>query len=138
MKHSLTNIQKEKILKEITSALKRHDKIILAYIFGSFIDSHAFSDIDIGVLSAGKISSNLDYEFGLEIEIEDRVNYPIDVRVLNNAPLSFCQNVIRHGRIILEKDANLKADFMGQTLKKYFDFAPFRRRYLEESANVSI
>lgn len=138
MKHSLTHTVKEDIIKDITSILKRHDEIVVGYVFGSFISSAAFSDIDIGVLLDQNLNTYLSYEFDLEIEVEDVVNYPTDVRVLNNAPLSFCQNVIRHGRIVLEKDANLKADFMGQTLKKYFDFAPFRRKYLEEVANAPI
>jgi len=138
MKHSLKHIQKESILKDIASALERHDEIVLAYVFGSFIHSDTFSDIDIGVLTAENIDSCLDFEFSLEIEIEDIVNYPIDVRVINNAPLSFCQNVIRHGRVILERDANMRADFMGRILKEYFEFAPFRRRYLEEVANAPV
>jgi uncharacterized protein len=138
MEYSLEHRHKEEILDEIVLILNKRDEIVLAYVFGSFIDPDIFSDIDIGVLTVGNIKSPLKYEFELEIEIEDRIGYPIDVRILNNAPLSFCQNVIRHGRIILEKDANLTAEFMGQTLKKYFDFAPFRRKYLEEVANAPI
>ena len=84
------------------------------------------------------MDSPLDYELSLEIEIEDRVGYPIDIRILNNAPLSFCQNVIRRGQVILERDANVREEFMGKTLKQYFDFAPFRRRYLKESTNAQI
>ena len=138
MKHSLTHIQKESILEDIASALKRHDEIILAYVFGSFIHCDTFSDIDIGVLTGEDIDACLDFELNLEIEIEDIVNYPMDVRVINNAPLSFCQNVIRHGRVILERDADMRADFMGKILKEYFEFAPFRRRYLREVTNAPI
>lgn len=138
MKHSLKHIQKESILEDIALILKRHDEIVLAYVFGSFIHSDTFSDIDIGILTDEDIDSCLDFEFNLEIEIEDIVNYPMDVRVINNAPLSFCQNVIRHGRVILERDADMRADFMGRILKEYFDFAPFRLRYLREVANAPI
>jgi predicted nucleotidyltransferase len=139
MKHSLpTNIQKEDILERIASVLKSHQEIILAYVFGSFNDSNAFSDIDIAVLTAENMHTCLNYELDLEIELEDIVNYPTDVRVINNAPLSFCHNVIRHGRVILDRDSNVRADFMGRILKEYFDFAPFRQRYLEEVANAPI
>ncbi len=138
MKHSLKHIQKESILEDIASALERHGEIILAYVFGSFIQGDTFSDIDIGVLAGEDIDSCLDFELNLEIEIEDIVKYPMDIRVINNAPLSFCQNVIRHGRVILERDADMRADFMGKILKEYFEFAPFRRRYLREVANAPI
>lgn len=139
MKHSLpSNIQKEDILKRIVSVLDRHEEIVVAYVFGSFRGSNTFSDIDIAVLTAEKMTDSLNYELNLELELEDIVKYPIDFRVINNAPLSFCQNVIRHGRIILQRDPNLHADFMGRILKEYFDFAPFRRRYLEEVGNAPI
>ena len=87
MKHSLKHIQKESILKDIASVLERYDEIIVAYVFGSFIHSDTFSDIDIGVLTTENMDSCLDFEFSLEIEIEDIVNYPMDVRVINNTPL---------------------------------------------------
>lgn len=138
MKHSLEHLQKESILEDIASALERHGEIILAYVFGSFIHGDTFSDIDIGVLTGEDIDFCLDFELNLEIEIEDIVKYPMDIRVINNAPLSFCQNVIRHGRVILERDADMHADFMGKILKEYFEFAPFRRRYLREVANAPI
>ena len=138
MKHSLSRIQKSQIHEEIVSVLKRHEEIILAYVFGSFNDSNAFSDIDIAVLTAENMHTCLNYELDLEIELEDIVNYPTDVRVINNAPLSFCHNVIRHGRVILDRDSNVRADFMGRILKEYFDFAPFRQRYLDEVANAPI
>ena len=138
MKHSLKFTQKESILEDVAAVLERHDEIVLAYVFGSFMHSDTFSDIDIGVLTGKDVGSCLDFECNLEIEIEDIVNYPTDVRIINNAPLSFCQNVIRHGRVILERSANLHSDFMGKILKQYFEFAPFRRIYLQEVSNAPI
>lgn len=138
MKHSLEQNQKENIIKDIVSALAKHNEIVVAYVFGSFVQSDYFSDIDLGILIKEKQVTPLDFELKLEIELEDIVHYPVDVRILNNAPLSFCQNVIRHGRVILDGDANLRADFTGNILKQYFDFAPFRRRYLKEVTNAPI
>jgi predicted nucleotidyltransferase len=138
MKHSLGQIQKENILENITSALNKHGEIVLAYVFGSFVQSDDFSDIDLGILVKEKLVTPLNIELKLEIALEDIVHYPVDVRILNHAPLSFCQNVIRHGRVVLERDANLRADFTGNILKQYFDFMPFRRRYLREVANAPI
>jgi uncharacterized protein len=114
--HSLTNIQKEDILRRIASAVNAHKEIAVAYVFGSFNDSNTFSDIDIALLTAEKLADSLNYELDLEIELEDAVKYPADVRVINNAPLSFCHNVIRNSRIILQRDPNLHADFMGRIL----------------------
>jgi predicted nucleotidyltransferase len=138
MKYVLNDSGKEKIFEDISLALNRHKEIVLAYIFGSFVQSDTFSDIDLAVLTDRELEAPLDFELKLEIELEDVVHYPVDVRILNRAPLSFCQNVIRYGRVILERDANLHADFMGKILKQYFDFSPYRRRYLSEVINAPI
>jgi len=74
----------------------------------------------------------------MESEIEKISDYQVDVRLLNAAPISFVQNVIRHGQVIVDMDPNFRADFQGMVLKKYFDFSPFRRRYLEEVVNAPI
>ena len=138
MKHNLANIQKEQIVENIISALNRHEEIVAAYFFGSFVRTDTFSDIDVGLLIDDEINSALDYELKLEIELENIIGYPVDIRNLNHAPLSFCYQVIRHGRIIIDKKPNLRAEFTGYILKKYFDFAPYRRRYLHEVSHAPI
>jgi len=114
------------------------DQIVAAYLFGSFNTTEPFSDIDVAVLVGGGLDSPLDFEIDLETTLEKLVGHTIDVRVLNKAPLSFCQEVIRSGKVILDKDPNLRADFQGRILKQYFDFAPFRKRYLDEVANAPV
>ena len=80
----------------------------------------------------------LEYETELEINLEKRVKFETDVRVLNNAPLSFLQNVIRNCLVIVDNEPNRRADFESYVMKKYFDFARFRRRYLSEVINAPI
>jgi len=80
----------------------------------------------------------LNFELDLENKLEKIVKYSVDVRVLNRAPLSFSQNVIRQRKVILDKDPNLRADFEGQILKQYFDVAYFQRQYLQEVANAPV
>ena len=139
MKHCLTSSQKKHLITEIASYLDRaHKDITVAYVFGSFIAGESFSDIDIGILTRDEVNSSLNFELLLESEIDKIAQYQTDVRLLNRAPLSFCQNVIRHGRVIFERDPNLRADFEGRILKQYFDFSLFRRRYLHEVTNAPV
>ena len=84
------------------------------------------------------LNSPLKFELGLKARLEDLINYPVDLRILNHAPLSFCQNVIRHGKVIIDKDPNLRAEFTGKVLKQYFDFSIFRKRYLNEVINAPV
>ena len=130
--------QKDKLLKRISAHLFKQENIISGYVFGSFVDRDSFSDIDIGVLTRDVIERPLNAEIDIENQLEKIIEYRIDVRVLNRAPISFSQNVIRSGVVIVDKDPNLRADFEGIVLKKYFDFSRFRARYLSEVINAPV
>jgi len=139
MKHSLKKSEKEKIIQKIISCLfEQHDEILTVYIFGSFISARYFSDVDIGIIAAMDLSKPLEFELELENRLEKVIKYPVDVRILNQAPLSFAQNVFRSGRVIIDKNPNLRADFEGRILKQYFDFSPFQQRYLQEVINAPV
>ena len=137
-KQSVPKKKKDAIAKTISSLLAQHQEIYCIYIHGSFLTGDFFADIDLGLLVEPAPENLLEYEFEMEIEIERQVNLPVDVRVLNNAPISFIQNVIRHGKVVLDKKPNEGSDFESYSLRKYFDFAPFRRRYLSEVVNAPI
>ncbi|MFC1822575.1 nucleotidyltransferase domain-containing protein [Thermodesulfobacteriota bacterium] len=138
-KYTIKNFEKEDITKEISSYLSsRHEEIIMAYLYGSFVKEKTFSDIDLALYSQMNIAKPLDFEFMIENELEKIIKFPMDVRVINSAPLSFCQRVIYEGRLIIDKDPNHRADFEGKILKKYFDFAIFHQRYLAEVQNAPI
>jgi predicted nucleotidyltransferase len=137
-KYTITQQKKEEIIKTISIYLLQHDEIYAAYIFGSFITEKTFADIDLGVLLRHEFENLLEYEIELESELEKMVKFGMDVRALNRAPVSFAQNVIRYGQIIVNHDPNRRSDFESYVLRKYFDFAPFRRRYLSEVINAPI
>jgi len=116
--------------------LEKEQQIVFAYLHGSFLQKNNFGDIDIAVylkeVSEEKIMS---YEFRLEEILEKFTSFPVDVRVLNNAPPSFCYSVIKNGIKLLNRDEENCSDFETMTYKIYFDFLPFRRRYLQEAIN---
>jgi len=138
-KHTLKPDQKKKLLSTISSYLEQNLKeVVAAYLYGSLAAGLPFSDIDLGVLIKNNLGQTLKFELDLENRLEKIVKYSVDVRVLNGAPLSFCQNVIRHRKVILDRDPNFRADFEGQVLKQYFDLAYFQRQYLVEIANAPV
>jgi predicted nucleotidyltransferase len=138
-KQYLTAPEKDDIVSTISSYLQGECKeITVAYLFGSFVAAESFSDIDLAVITNVELENPLDYELNLESQLEKIVRYSVDIRIINGAPLSFCQNVIRHGRVVVDRDPNLRADFEGHILKQYFDFAPFRRQYLAEVKNAPV
>jgi uncharacterized protein len=139
MKRTLKHAEKKRLLSEITDRLTELcPDLVAVYVFGSFVTVDAFSDMDLGLLFSENPSKPLLLELDLETELERTTACPVDVRVLNGAPLSFVQSVIRTGEVIVDVDPNRRADFEGLILKKYFDFAPFRARYLAEVTNAPL
>jgi predicted nucleotidyltransferase len=138
-KQSLKDSQKDQVVNRISSYLmERYGEIAAVYLFGSFNSTEQFSDIDLAILLDSPLDAPLFFEINLETELGKIVKYPVDVRILNQAPLSFCQKVIRSGTVIVDRRPNLRADFQGKILKQYFDLIPFYRRYLHEVVNAPI
>ena len=137
-KHTIAKKKEEEIINIISSHLRQYTDIYAAYLFGSFVTEGAFADIDLGVLLRREPADLLEYEIELERNLEKLVKFRLDIRVLNRAPFSFVQNVIRHGRVVVDREPNKRSDFENYALKKYFDFARFRQRYLEEVINAPI
>jgi predicted nucleotidyltransferase len=137
-KYFTTKQEKEEIVDAISSFLQQHGEIYAAYLFGSFITKESFADIDLGVLLRREPEDILEYEIELESKLEKLERFRLDVRVLNRAPISFAQNVIRYGRLIIDREPNIRSDFESYVLKKYFDFARFRRIYLAEVINAPL
>lgn len=139
MKNHLSESEKGVITEKIASFLiSSCNEIVAAYVLGSFVNPGPFSDIDIGIITIKKRDRTLEFEIELETRLEDIIRYPVDVRILNQAPLSFCQTAIRFGKVIVDRNPNLRADFEGQILKRYFDFYRFRSRYLKDVVNAPI
>lgn len=131
--------EKQTLIQKISGALESKHHIVFAYIFGSFNTQESFNDIDIAIFIADSESrSALNIELDIERELEDIIHMPVDVRILNSAPLSFVYQVIKDGIVIVDKNMDLRADFEGLTCKKYFDFRHLRIEYLKEVVNAPI
>ncbi len=138
-KYTISKSRRDRIAESISSYLKENfESITAAYLFGSFVTGASFSDIDLGLIIKKDFAKLMFFEFELENRLEKILNHPLDVRVLNRTPLSFCQNVISHGKVILDRDPNHRADFEGNIRKQYFDFFRFRKQYLRDAANAPI
>jgi hypothetical protein len=95
-KHQLNPAEKKVLTGRIRSLLEtEYPEIVAAYLFGSFTEKDSVSDVDIGILMKETPQKSLELEFKLENDLERVLKLPVDVCILNKAPLSFCYNVIR-------------------------------------------
>jgi len=134
--------QRSDIVKKIVNVLNQKKDIVFAFLYGSFATDARFRDIDIAIFVKNLDTSRYwDYEYSLSREIHRRgtarraptvAPYPIDVRIINNAPLSFRFHVIR-GDLIFFNDGDFVTHYMYMTAKRYLDMAPLRHFYILEA-----
>ncbi|HBV96291.1 MAG TPA: hypothetical protein DEF36_04500 [Desulfotomaculum sp.] len=138
----ISSENKNTLLNNLTITLQENRVITFAYIHGSFFTEDTFRDIDIAVYMDEQATrdkaSYTRREIALEMEIEKMFNYPFDIRILNNAPLSFRYNVLKNGKLLFSKNEDLSANFAARTMSDYIDFLPYRKRYLKEVLNLEI
>jgi predicted nucleotidyltransferase len=125
--------EREKIKLEIKEALSKKDEILFAYIHGSFIERRPFRDIDIAVYVREKPSTF--YEMELEDELTELTGFPVDVRVLNDAPLTFRFRVIG-GELLFSKDEKGRCRFEEETMAKYHDYYYYLELYRREALGI--
>lgn len=131
--------EKEELANRLRRCLEAHPEVVFAYVHGSFVTADCYHDLDVAVLLETVPDSPLQTELALERELGNGVGrLPVDVRVLNHAPLSFSYNVVRYGVPLLVRDDDRRSDFVAAVLTNYFDFAPFRRQYLKETLGLAI
>lgn len=66
----------------------------------------------------------------MEIELESYIHIPLDIRVINNAPISFVYNILKNNILIINKNDLIRTDFTVLIYKKYSDYQFMRNNYL--------
>jgi len=126
---------REQLVQRVESLLRAHEEVVFAYLHGSFITGEAFRDVDLAfyvTIEPGPGTSLRRYEIDVGVDLTARVQVPVDVRVLNDAPVAFRYHVLK-GRLLFTRDDEFLDVFRARTWDEYCDFAPFARRYLQEA-----
>jgi len=89
--YHLTPKQREAIVSRLTEILQQEPTVLGAWLHGSFHEGLPFHDIDVAVYldpDSGAARDPLTLMPELGDRLERAVRLPVDVRVLNGAPLS--------------------------------------------------
>ncbi len=100
--YKLPRHEKEKILEKLRQLLTSRDEIVLAVVYGSFLEDKPFRDIDIAVY-IGRDVDVLGYELELEEELSRHLGLPVDVRVIDEAPPWFVKKVLGKGKVVISR-----------------------------------
>jgi uncharacterized protein len=117
-------------LTELMAA--RPDGIVAAYLYGSFArgENRPGSDIDVGILLATTPTPTFDAQpYELEGELERALGRPVQVVVLNRAPVDLRIRVWRDGQLIVDREPAARIRFEVQTRNEAFDLEAILRRY---------
>lgn len=117
----------------IATELNSRPEVIFAYLYGSFVESGAFHDVDVGVYVKG-LEPGSETRFALDTgqRLSERLRLPVDVRPLNAAPVSFLFHVLK-GHLLVNRDDVLLTDLMERVACLYLDRASFLRHYTREA-----
>ena len=130
-----SELDREQIVGGLKIELEARPEIILALLHGSFAKGGAYRDIDVAVwLGPGRLSPDARFRYALDLSVQLhlQIGEPIDVRVLNDAPLAFRYHALR-GRPLVVRDEGFLDDLRARTWDDYLDFQPFARQYLREA-----
>ncbi len=97
------------------------------------MEAEGFHDIDVGIyLNDVNERAAESTESDLAQRLTARLKIPVDIRVLNAAPVPFLYHVLR-GKLILSRNDDLLARVMENTVRRYLDIAPLLRHSAKEA-----
>lgn len=128
--------QRIELRKRIIEALEPHQEIVFAYLHGSFLDKYLpYHDVDVAVyLDPPWIAPQdiFEYQMALSVDLTLALHVPIDVHVINEAPLGFQHSVLYRGEMLLSRDAERLTAFIERVGLAYMEFSYYVQDYLQE------
>jgi predicted nucleotidyltransferase len=134
----VTRGDKEKILSWLRDYFEKKEKVLMAFLFGSWAKNLEVieSDMDIavffkpgtGVLESHGTESYYEIEKQIWAEIEKIAGIEVDLLVLNRAPATVADSALR-GIPLVIKDRNCYMDFLLKTTSEAIDFREWVEGY---------
>jgi len=120
------------VLEELAAALCRYfanqADVVAGYVFGSIAQGRTrpSSDVDVAVLLSDGLDGGTRFARRLRLgaEVEDVIGCQTDLVVLNDAPPLLQHQVLKHGRLLFERDRAARVEFEVRAGKIYADLKP--------------
>ena len=120
--------ERERVTSRLLAVLEAEPDLAFAWLHGSFLGAGEFHDIDVGVHLDATTEERFQRGLDLAVRLDQETGFPVDVRVLNDAPVTFLFHVFREGRLLLSRNDERLADLMERTVREYLDMEPLLRR----------
>ena len=103
-----------------------------AYLFGSVArgEARADSDVDVGLLYETAPAATLAAQpFLAAGDLEVRLGRPVDLVVMNTAPVDLVHRILRDGILLLQPNPSARIAFEVRARNAYWDLLPILQRY---------
>ncbi len=100
--HEMAEAERRALLSNVRKVLENDGDVVLAVVHGSFVSREPFRDVDVAVYLRGGVDA-LDKKLELERVLETETGLPVDVSVLNEAPVWFVRRVLAEGTVLVER-----------------------------------
>jgi predicted nucleotidyltransferase len=113
-------------------AVAADERVLVAYLFGSFARGCATdsSDIDIAVLFRERIDARLGGPLdSLRDAVERACHRPCDLVDARAAPADLVHRILRDSILLVERDRSARVAFEVARRNEYFDLLPILRDY---------
>jgi hypothetical protein len=120
-RYRLSSREKARVISALQDLLEFHEEVLFAYLHGSFVNGSRFRDIDVAVyLDHGRWTrrASLQYQVTLAKELSRALRLPVDVTVLNVAPLGLRHNAVS-GRVLLCREDRMRVHFADGVCRHY-------------------
>lgn len=131
---SLPAVEKDRLVERLGDALAREKPVAFSYLFGSFVELDRFRDIDVAVYLDEELcppANFLDEHLRLTGLLEKAAGLPVDVVVLNDAPLGLRMAAVR-GRVLASRQEEARLAFVERTCLEHMDMEPLLRSGLKD------
>lgn len=125
--NTLNASKREKITTILTKVLNSEECVTFAYLYGSFVTDNFFRDIDIFVyinkdedffVYPANVKEKL-FDAVAKLGIDTFVVDSFDVRIINDAPYDIMIDILREGRLVVDKEPDIRKDYIERISDEY-------------------
>jgi len=98
---------RKRVFEELARIFEEMDGVLLAVVFGSFVEARYFRDIDVAIYLEHVEGDTLELSWRLSDELSQRLGYPIDVKILNDAPPDIRLRILERGKVVYARDRRI-------------------------------
>lgn len=131
-RYRLTPREKARVTAALRDLLAFREEVLFAYLHGSFLSGNRFRDIDVAIyLDHGHWTrrASLQYQANLARELSRALHLPVDVTVLNVAPLGLRHDAVS-GRVLLCREDGTRTHFADGVSRHYEQIRKLARHAL--------